>query len=190
MRKIAIAILLLASSTALAGQTAGSGEPALPSSMVLARVGAYMPSAADFRTIYGTGLVFGGELRIGVGRLAGWAEGNYRSRSGQTTFSKEPTDVSVLAFEGGALYRLRPGRLCPYAGAGLGYYGFKESSKAMGTAKKGGIGVVGLAGVSAFLSGRLALDLRVKYGTCSMTPVEDKVNIGGLTVGLGLGFGF
>jgi opacity protein-like surface antigen len=157
---------------------------------VLGRAGYFLASDSAYKDIYGNGPVFGLELRIGKDKLAGWLEGSYRSATGKSSFTKEETKVSVLGVEGGALYRFMAGALSPYLGAGLGYYSFKESNTFIGEAAKGGVGFCALGGASYFVTSSIVLDARIKYTSCSMKPADFDINVGGLTVGAGVGIRF
>ena len=95
-----------------------------------------------------------------------------------------------MAIEGGALYRIMPGDISPYVGAGIGFYIFNENNEPIGEAKQSKIGFCGAAGVSVFVAKLLVLDCRLKYSTCSMKPADYDINIGGLTMGIGLGVRF
>jgi opacity protein-like surface antigen len=159
-------------------------------SMFLGRIGFFLASDSAFSDIYGNGVVFGGELRVGRKKLAGWLEASYRARTGQLSYTKEETKVSILAVEGGALYRIMPGSISPYAGAGLGFYIFDEKNEAIGEAKQSKVGFCGLAGVSWIVSRSFILDARVKLSTCAMKPADFSINVGGITLGIGAGFHF
>ena len=159
-------------------------------SMAVVRFGYFLASDSAFKPIYGNGPVFGGELRLGGRQITGWLEGNYRARTGASSIMKEETKVNVLAIEGGALYKIMSGKIMPYVGAGLGYYMYAETSEAFGEAKKSNIGFCVLGGASMRVLKGLVLDGRIKYSTSSMQPADFKVNVGGLTFGLGLGLGF
>jgi opacity protein-like surface antigen len=164
-------------------------------SMLLLRAGSFIASDSAFKQVYGSGLVFGGELRFGGKRLDGprmvvWLEGNTRKRNGKITFTGEATSATVTAFEAGLLYRIKKAKLSPYLGAGLGYYMFKENNALFGEAKKNSVGFCGIGGVTMALRTRIVADVRIKYSTASMTPADVKVNVGGITIGVGLGVKF
>ena len=175
---------------ALPDQVVGESGGKNTFSMVLLRAGYFLASDAAYKDVYENGLVFGGEVRVGGQSLAGWVEGNYRSATGKTTYTEEETKMSVLAFEGGALYRFEAGMISPYFGAGLGMYMFKESNEPMGEAKQSKLGFCGLGGVAVGLGSSFILDARLKYSTCSMKPADFDINVGGLTLGIGLGMKF
>jgi len=196
LRKLGIVLVLLWVPLVLHAQQATVNEnaPAPPKentlSMFVGRFGYFLASDSAFKPIYGNGVVFGGELRLGGRRITGWLEGNYRARTGKFSFTGEQTKVNVLAIEGGALYKIKSSNIMPYVGAGLGYYMYKETNQPIGEAKKSNIGFCVVGGASMRVLKSLALDCRIKYSTCSMQPAEYKINIGGLTFGLGIGLSF
>lgn len=159
-------------------------------SMFLARVGYFLSSDSQAKDIYKDGMVFGGEIRFGGKSLGGWIEGNYRSATGKLSFTQEETKMTVMAAEAGVLYRFAMDNLNPYLGGGAGYYMFNEKSDALGEAKKSSVGFCVLGGVTYFLGSSLAIDARIKWSTCSMTPADYDINIGGITVGAGIGIRF
>jgi len=159
-------------------------------SMFLARVGYFLSSDSQAKDIYKDGMVFGGEIRFGGKSLGGWIEGNYRSATGKLSFTQEETKMSVMAAEAGLLYRFAMDNLNPYLGGGAGMYMFNEKSDALGEAKKSSFGFCVLGGVTYFLGSSLAIDARIKWSTCSMKPADYDINVGGITVGAGLGIRF
>jgi len=161
-----------------------------PFSMFLLRAGFFLAGDSAFGDVYKNGAVFGGELRIGKGKIVGWLEGTYRAHTGKFTFTGEETKMNVMAVEAGALYRFKSGPMTPYAGLGLGYHMFTETNDIRGEAKQSKIGFCALAGVTMAFGKSLAVDGRVKYSTCSMQPADFKINVGGLTIGLGAGLRF
>jgi opacity protein-like surface antigen len=166
-----------------------------PDSLAVIHVGKFKSSDSTFESIYGNGLVFGGEVRaagprLAAGQLMFWAEGSSRRRSGQLSFTGEPTKVRVNAIEAGLLHRLGRGRVSPYLGGCLGYYMFSETNEPIGKAAQGKIGYCGVAGASIAATRRIAIDVRVKYSVSSMQPADFPIKIGGLTVGGGVGVRF
>jgi len=186
-----VAQALSAQQPVVPGAQPGPQEERDSFSMFLGRFGYFLASDSAFTDIYGNeGVVYGGELRLGGKRIAGWLEGNYRDRTGHSSFTREETKVKVLAIEGGALYRIMPGKISPYVGAGIGYYMFDEKNSFIGEAKQSKIGFCGAAGVSVIVAKLLVLDCRLKYSSCSMKPADYQIDIGGLTMGIGLGVRF
>jgi hypothetical protein len=171
---------------------AETGSPAAmePFSMFLLRAGFFLAGDSAFGEVYTNGPVFGGELRIGKGKIVGWLEGTYRAHTGAMTFTGDETKMSVMAVEVGALYRFISGPMTPYAGLGLGYHMFKETNEIRGEAKQSKAGFCALAGVAMSFGKNLVLDGRIKYSMCPMTPADFKIDVGGLTIGLGAGMRF
>jgi opacity protein-like surface antigen len=195
MRKLITALLVMGMALPLlyaqqppppAGNS-GPGQDPVPFSMVVGRAGFFLASDSAYKNVYGNGLVYGLELRIGKKKLAGWLEGSFRSATGKSSFTKEETKVSILGIEGGVLYRILTGSFSPYLGAGVGYYFFKETNAFIGEASKNGIGFCVLGGASISVAPWLVLDGRIKYSSSKMKPADFDINIGGLTIGLGVG---
>lgn len=159
-------------------------------SMFLARAGYFVAADSAYTDVYKNGLIYGGEVRLGGEKIAGWLEFSYRAETGALTFTKEETKVSVMAVEAGALYRfkLEGSKIHPYAGAGIGYFMFKETNQAIGEAKKNGIGFCALGGATYFLGESFAVDARIKFDFCKMTPADFNIQIGGFTIGIGFGY--
>jgi hypothetical protein len=67
---------------------------------------------------------------------------------------------------------------------------FKETNEIRGEAKQSKPGFCVLAGVTMAFGKSLVLDGRVKYSMCTMTPADFKIDVGGLTLGLGAGIRF
>lgn len=198
MRKIiGIATALLIVSSVLGAQsTNAAGTAPTPQQerdsfmMLLARSGYFVASDSAFKDIYGNGVVFGGEFRLGGKQIAGWLEGNYLSRTGKSSYTKEETKVKIIAIEAGALYRILSGNISPYVAAGVGYYMFDENNSFIGEAKQNKVGFCGAVGASVILAKFLVVDARAKYSTCKMKPADYDIDVGGLTLGLGLGVRF
>jgi hypothetical protein len=162
-------------------------SPVEPFSMVLARAGLFLASHPAYKDVYGTGAVFGIELRIGKRALAGWLEATFRQATGKSTFTKEETKATIIGAEAGALYRFLTGRISAYAGAGLGYYSLSESNTFIGKASGGNVGFCALGGATYAVSSSIVADVRIKFSSGKMKPADFDINVGGLTVGLGVG---
>ena len=150
----------------------------------------FNPSEKAFRDIYGGGLVIGGEISVGVWRsLEVWFGGNYFSKKGKMTFTKEETELKLYPIGGGLKYKLSTGIFDLYAGAGLNYYKYKESNP-LGDVNKSGWGYVGAVGSYVKVNGGFLVDLYINYSYCRMKPADFRINIGGLEAGLGVGYHF
>jgi opacity protein-like surface antigen len=192
MRKLTEIVLtcLLLSASIHGVETASHSAAANASSLTwLLRGGFFIPTQSEFREIYGSGPALGSELRLSRGHLAAWLEIAHFGRSGKLSETEEATRVKILSLEGGALWRIKPGKTAPYVGAGAGYFQYRETN-VIGDARQGKAGFCGLAGLTMMLGQRLILDCRLKYTYCPMQPADFKIDIGGLTAGIGLGMRF
>jgi hypothetical protein len=192
MRKltgIVLAWLLLSASIQGIETTSATAKKSGSSLVWLLRAGYFIPSQSEFRDIYGNGPTFGSELRFGRGRLAAWLEIALFGRSGELFKTAETTKVKIMSLEGGALWRIKTGKTTPYIGVGAGYFQFRETN-VIGEAKQGKAGFCSIGGATLMLGQRLILDFRLKYTLCPMQPADFKIDIGGLTAGIGLGIGF
>lgn len=150
----------------------------------------FSPSDSDFKNIYGGGVMFGGGIAFGLTqRIDGWLEGGYFSKAGSLTYTKEETKLTLIPIGAGLRYRILPGRISPYVGAGARYYLYREEN-ALGGVKNGGIGFVGKIGLAITLSGGLGLDIQAKYSSCKLKPADFSFDVGGFEIGAGVGFSF
>jgi opacity protein-like surface antigen len=157
---------------------------------IQARGSYFSPSDEVFRGIYGYGTSWGGEISFAVTkRLAAWAGGDYIIRTGKLPFTEDETKIRIVPLSAGAKYFLAFGRLRPYVGAGLGYFQYRETNS-IGTVEKGNIGFLGRAGVVVNLGATFFMDLQGGWSTCRVQPLDVAANIGGFSLGLGLGFEF
>jgi len=145
------------------------------------------PSDADFKSIYGGGTPFGGELSFGLGKnLEFWIGASSFSKKGKTTYTREETSLSLLPISGGLKVKLLPGKaICPYLAAGAEYVMFKETSP-IGDASANGIGWIGKAGVTIRAARFLGFDVHGAYSSCSIKTADFTFNVGGLELGGGI----
>lgn len=150
----------------------------------------FSPSEQAFKDIYGGGLMYGGEVSVGVWRdLDLWFGGSYFSKKGELTFTKEETKLELIPIGVGAKYRILSGNFALYVGLGLNYYQYKETNP-IGDVSEGGLGYIGKVGSYVKVSERLLIDLYVNYSYCKVKPADFKINIGGLEAGAGVGYRF
>jgi hypothetical protein len=181
---ILLAVLAFAVST---GAARGAG------SSVTLKGGNFWPSDSVFRDVYGSGLVFGGELAIPIaGGLHFWTGAEYFGKSGRLSLSEEATKVRIIPIFLGLRCHFGKSAVRPYLGAAAAYFLFKEENP-LGSVSKGGLGLLGQAGLVIKIGGPFALDLFGSYRACTLKtdgpdPVEAK--IGGFSAGTGLAFRF
>jgi hypothetical protein len=152
--------------------------------------GYFVPAEQAFKDVYGTGLTWGGEAVVYVWENVGlWLGGGYFGKQGRLTFTQEETRVQILPLGAGIKLKTSSEKVGLYSGLGLRYNSFKESN-AIGEATKGGLGIVVMIGGIIKILKEVALDISIEYSYCRMKPADFTINIGGLSVGLGLGYEF
>jgi hypothetical protein len=155
-----------------------------------ARSSYFSPSDAVFRDVYGYGITWGGELGFVLsGRLAGWAGGDYFVQTGKLPYTEDETKIRIVPLTAGVKYFLALGRWRPYLGAGLAYFQYRETNS-IGTVEKGGLGIIGRGGLLVKLGTTFFLDLQGSLSSCRVQPLDVEANLGGLSLGLGIGFEF
>ncbi len=146
----------------------------------------YSPVDETFIDIYGTGIKYGGELE---GRF--WNSvsivltGNYYSKSGQLTYTKESSALKIISFDAGFRKLFSMNQIIPYIGAGTGI-NFLIEKNPIGTANNTSAGYYFDIGGLGKLYKNIFLDLRLNYKYCRIKPQTEKLNIGGTTISLGL----
>lgn len=172
--------LIFVSGLALAGDFA-----------VEARGQYFNPVDQAFKDIYGGGMMFGGKAIISVWKgLAVWAGADYFSKKGETTFTKEETTLRIIPVGIGLRYShpLSPAFRI-YGGLGLQYHSYSEKNE-IGDVSESGIGILGEAGGIVNIVGGLFIDIFIDYSYCKFKPEDFKINIGGLSAGVGVGIQF
>ena len=148
----------------------------------------FSPADKAFREIYSYGMSWGGELSFHVSkRAAVWAGGDYYSKLGKLGFTEDETKIRIVPLAAGVKYFFSGGRLRPYVGAGAAYFQYKETNS-IGTIERGDVGLVARAGMLVRLGPAFFMDIQGGWSTCSVEPADVKANLGGFSLGLGLGF--
>ena len=147
----------------------------------------FYPMERAFQDIYGGGLMYGGEVSVGIWKgLEVWAGGSYFTRDGQLTFTGEDTTLQIIPIGGGLKYKITQGLVSVYIGAGANYFDFRESN-VIGDVQKGGVGAIAKLGVQFEPVKMFVIDLFAEYTYCRMTPADFDIDIGGIKAGIGLG---
>lgn len=147
----------------------------------------FSPSDENFKSIYGAGWMYGGELsfRITKGVFL-WLGGSYYSKTGSLTYTLEETKLTLIPVGGGLKFELLGEKIIsPYFAAGVNYFLYKESN-VIGDVNKGGVGFIGKAGLCLNLAKEFAVDFYGGYSSCKFTPADFEINVGGLEAGAGL----
>lgn len=170
-----------------------AGPAAAAAATLEARVGYFFPASEDFRDIYKGGLSFGADLTVPVWKsLCAWAGLDYFNKTGELTYTQEPTTLRVLPLFAGLKLQPSSGNVRPYAAAAAGYFLFKESS-AIGTASGQELGLLAQAGLLVKIKGRTFIDFHGRYTSCVHTvtdPEAFSVQLGGFQGGIGLALRF
>jgi len=151
----------------------------------------FIPSEEAFRDIYRGGIEMGAEVSVEIARrFAVWLGGSYFSRKGELTFTKEETELRIMALGGGIKYIFPAGAgIDIYGAGGVSYYSYNEEN-VLGEVSKGGLGVVLKAGGLVKIINGIFFDAYINYSYCKMKPADFKINIGGFGAGVGLGYRF
>jgi opacity protein-like surface antigen len=150
----------------------------------------FTPAEQSFKDIYGSGPAYGLEANFGLTKnLDLWIGADYYQKKGELTFSKMETDVRILPVTAGLRYRIPAGPVRFYAGAGLGYFLFREENL-IGKVDVRKLGFLGKAGAYVRVFQGLYIDAHLRYSYCVIKPQDIKANIGGLSFGVGFGYDF
>ena len=148
------------------------------------------PSEKAFKDIYGGGMMYGGEATIQVWKnIIIWFGGSTFSKTGELTFTKEETKLKITPIGGGLKYRTQTGIVNFYGGLGINYYQYKETNP-IGDVSKSGPGITGKIGIYIKAIEGLLIDVYFNYSYCKIKPADYKINIGGIEIGVGIGYEF
>ena len=198
MPLIVFTILMTASILAAqAPETAPQAEPRpaaavqspWPSAIVFVRYGSFSPSDEIFKTVYGSGPVYGGEFRLHV--TSGFylsLEGGYFKKTGKLTVTQDPTTMTVFPIDAMVVFHALSGHIMPYIGAGGSACKYTEKN-VIGKVNEWGYGFAVCGGVTARWRS-IGIDARVKYISVKVKPLEDDANLGGLTFSIAAGYIF
>lgn len=151
--------------------------------------GPFVPIDQNFKNIYGNSFQWGGEIswRLNdmiTARAGVW----YLSSVGQLTFTGAETQLTVWSVDLGVRFYVPLSWVRPYVGVGAGPSFLREYNE-IGTVTDSGIAVVGEAGL-LFPFRRFNLELGGRYSYCTVSPLDESVNIGGYFFYAGFGFRF
>jgi hypothetical protein len=146
------------------------------------------PSDADFKSIYGGGLIYGAEFNFDImPSLNVWLDAGYFTKTGELTYTKEETKVTMIPIGAGLRYKYQLGMMAPYAGVGARYYIYKETN-VIGDVSGGGVGFVGKVGVLISAISMVNFDLGIGFSSATLQPDDNKFNVGGLEISLAITF--
>jgi len=169
--------------------TASMVENLWPSAMVFVRYGSFWPNEKIFKTVYGSGPVYGGELRLHVKSAFYLSlEAGYFKKTGELTITREPTTMAIFPIDAMVVFHALSGNIMPYMGAGTAVCQYTEKN-VIGKVNKRGYGLAICAGVTGRWRS-IGIDARVKYDSVKVKPLENDVNLGGLTLSIAAGYVF
>lgn len=148
----------------------------------------FQPYDTAFKDIYGGGVMYGVEASTEIWRhLEMWIDGGYFSKKGELSLTREETRLRIIPVGGGLRYSLSLGSFHVYAGIGINYYLYKETNP-IGDVNWGKVGGVFKVGSFVKVTGGWVIDFFVNYSYCEMKPADYKINIGGIEMGIGVGY--
>jgi OmpW family len=160
------------------------------------RAGYFYPNASKFRKIYRDGGAEG-ELEISGVYFdwRAWANVGYFQKNGHSIGLHDKTTIRMVPISFGFKYEfLLCGCVHPYVGAGITYTVFNSKNDSYYVkehVKKGGFGAVVKSGAYFDVSDSLLLDFFVDYYYQKIHFYQSSnTDVGGLRMGLGLGYRF
>ena len=178
-----IAIILFLSGPFL---HAGTGE----SFRIEGMVHYFQPTDEFFKDIYGSGMVFGGEIGIKLWEWVSlWAAADFYNKEGKTTFTEEVTELRIIPVSGGLMFQTMSSVFRPYTAIGVGYFQYSEENP-IGKVKNGDIGYIVQLGCRIKVAGPLFFDVKGSYSYCKVKPADFEIDLGGLKGAIGLGLEF
>lgn len=150
----------------------------------------FNPTDHAFKDIYGSGFMYGGELGVELWfGLDVWFEGKYFNKSGETSLTREKTEITLLPLSGGLMADIDLGFFSVYLTSGLTYLLYKESSP-IGEVSGHTWGWLVRTGAYFDISNAVFLDVQIAYSDAKLQSPDLKTDLGGLAFGAGLGFRF
>jgi hypothetical protein len=157
---------------------------------VAAMASYFQPSERTFKSIYGGGVAFGGEVSLRLWKwMRIWANGDAYNKQGQTTLTAEKTRINIIPLGLGLMFELGDSRIRPSAGFGFGYFRYRETNP-IGKVEKGEFGYIARLACDIKISGPFFFAVRSSYSFCKVNPAGVEANLGGLKGGVGLGWEF
>ncbi len=149
---------------------------------------------SDFSDVYGSGLwltpfaavQLKDKLSLGLAFSLG-----YTKSDKPIGLLDDPSDFSLSNLELFGRYRFESGKLDPYLKLGLGLTFYSQTIAAVGSDFSENALSVHLAGGAEYaLSETFSLIGELGYSILSVEPLDEKVNLGGLSIQIGLGYSF
>jgi hypothetical protein len=141
-------------------------------------------SESSLRNTHGGGIGYEAEVSFGVlENFEVWLGSSYfyKSQSGNR--------IKILPVGTGVKYGLSTGKFNFFWGVGLNYCIYEESTPGF-NASKGGMGYVAKLGSTVKIMKESIIDFHVNYSYCRVEAGGIRKNIGGIEVGIAIGYSF
>jgi len=150
----------------------------------------FQPAEGEFKDTFGSGLMEGAELNIGVtNSLEFWLAMKNFSKTSLEGDTAQDRKIRLIPLEAGFKLRFNKGTVNPYIGGGAAYHQYKELYNSEEIKEKK-IGFIGQAGCFLKIAENLVIDAYAHYRYCIVNIGETEVDISGFHIGAGLGFEF
>ena len=150
----------------------------------------FYPTEKIFRDIYQPGAQLGGEVVYSFWYNYGlFLRAQYFRQEGQLSFTRDKTTVQIMPIILGFRYHVTSRRLSGYLDLGLGLFHFEEKNP-IGQASLNKLGYFLSGGLNVFLYQGIYLGCRLDYNYCRVKPFELEAQIGGLSLGINIGYRF
>lgn len=164
----------------------------------------FYPTSSTLREIYGTGGInyqFAFSYYVFRG-LAVKTSVDYFSKDGESLNGKVPTHITITPVSLGAMYEYRRGMFGVYGGLGMRYFFVKitnDSPAVSPTSRGNGMGGYAEMGALFWVDPSITFDVFANYSyrkqslSSSNEPdnvIQSPIQLGGLNVGVGVGFRF
>ncbi len=150
----------------------------------------FQPAEGEFKDTFGSGLMEGAELNIGVtNSLEFWLAMKNFSKTSLDGDTAQDRKIRLIPLEAGFKLRFNKGTVNPYIGGGVAYHQYKELYNSEEIKEKK-IGFIGQAGCFLKIAENLAIDAYAHYRYCIVNIGETELDISGFHIGAGLGFEF
>jgi len=146
-----------------------------------------------YKDVYGSGgMMFGGSLSYDfLKKFELRAEYNYFQKTGKMTFIKEDVTLTLTPIILGVRFHILDKNVSPYIGAGLGILLYKEKlPERLEQVSEKTISYHFEGGSYLNLTQKLFIDLNIRYALAPTQPFNEKIRLGGLRAGIGIGYTF
>lgn len=173
----------------------GLSSPALAQIFkVGGHVNYYSPEDSIFKEIYGTGgPMFGASLSVNlIWRIEVRAEANYFQDKGRMTITEEEITFTLTPIVVGIRFRvIQTNKLSIYLGAGVDFCSYKEKlPERFEDVSESAVGPHVEVGTYLYLPHKFYAEINIRYLKLDDEPFGERIKLGGLRAGIGIGYRF